>query len=440
MPQSRAIPVTIALIPLDEEIPVRELARDLSAELSAWGRVDTIDGSIVDGREDAGGVQVFGPLLDRIETANDQVVMSADPIRNRTPWTDFCLQQADRILAVGRGGTATEDEAGLAALRACDLVAWNVREGSGALSAWAEVLEPIETHAIREQSAEADIARVARRLAGRSVGIVLSGGGARAFSHIGVLEELEAAGLEIDRVAGVSMGAYIGGMFAMGLDAEEIDARCYEEWIRRNPIGDYTLPRRSLIRGDRARTMLRRTFGEVWIEELPRGFFCGSAELRSGELVLSRWGPLWDAVATSFAIPVLGPAQVRGRRILVDGSLVDNLPVSEMAALGEGPVIAVDIKATVERPPAASRRRAGANDSGAERELRTPSLGETLARVLLIGSRNTSESARRHADWTITPRNDGVGLLEFHQLDQAREAGRAAARAALEKVPEGLLV
>jgi predicted acylesterase/phospholipase RssA len=285
----------------------------------------------------------------------------------------------------------------------------------------------------------ADVARAARRLAGHSVGIVLSGGGARAFSHIGVLEELETAGLEIDRVAGVSMGAYIGGMFAMGMDGEEIDARCYEEWIRRNPIGDYTLPRHSLIRGDRALTMLRRTFGEVRIEELPRSFCSGAAELRSGELVVSRWGPLWDAVATSFAIPVLGPAQIRGRRILVDGSLVDNLPVAEMAALGEGPIVAVDVKATVERS-ASSDRRKRPHDVDGEPELRTPSLGETLARVLLIGSTNTSENARRHADWTITPRSDGVGLLEFHQLDQAREAGRTAAREALEDVPEGLLV
>jgi NTE family protein len=437
VPQSRAIPVTIALLPLDRRIPVRDIGADLSAALSEWGRVDVIDAAIASAGQ--GDLAVFGPLLDRVESANDQVVMVADPIRSGTPWTEFCLQQADRILAIGSGGEAIEDGRLGAVLRGCDLAGWNVEAESGALSDWAAALEPIETHAIHEPTMEADVARVARRLAGRSVGIVLSGGGARAFSHIGVLEELDAAGLEIDRVAGVSMGAYIGGMFAMGMDVEEIDARCYEEWIRRNPIGDYTLPRRSLIRGDRAIAMLRRTFGEVRIEELPRSFFSGAAELRSGELVVSRWGSLWDAVATSFAIPVLGPAQVRGRQILVDGSLVDNLPVSEMAALGEGPVIAVDVKAQVKRPPAGSRQRTNGDESGAERELRTPSLGETLARVLLIGSTNTSENARRHADWTITPRSEGVGLLEFHQLDQAREAGRIAAREALEKVPEGFL-
>jgi predicted acylesterase/phospholipase RssA len=132
---------------------------------------------------------------------------------------------------------------------------------------------------------------------------------------------------------------------------------------------------------------------------------------------------------------VIGPAQVRGRRILVDGSLVDNLPVSVMASLGEGPVIAVDVKASVERPP----RPTGQSAERPADELRTPSLGETLARVLLLGSSNTSESARRHADWTITPRADGVGLLEFHQLDQAREAGRAAVREALENAPKSIV-
>ena len=86
---------------------------------------------------------------------------------------------------------------------------------------------------------------------GKSVGVVLSGGGARAFSHIGVLEELLGAGVTVDRVLGVSMGAYVGALFAMGLDIDEIDARCFEEFVQRRPLGDYTIPRYSLIRGER---------------------------------------------------------------------------------------------------------------------------------------------------------------------------------------------
>lgn len=434
LPQTRAVPVTIALVALDERAPVDELGRRLAHALGAWGSAEALDDANTQHSADQ-PLAAYAPLLDRAEAANDQVVLIGGSVASPDPWTDFCLQQADRILAVGSGGEPPPPEERRLELRGCDLVAWNVDRGSGAISAWAEAIQPGETHALWSETIDPDIERTARRLASRSLGIVLSGGGARAFSHIGVLEELEASGFVIDRVAGVSMGAFIGGMFAMGMSGDEIDARCYEEWIRRRPLGDYTFPRHSLIRGDRARAMLKRTFGSTAIEELPRSFFAGSAELRSGELIVSRWGPLWDAVATSFALPIIGPAQVRGRRILVDGSLVDNLPVSAMAAVGEGPIIAVDVKASVERPP----RPAGRSAELPADELRTPSLGETLARVLLLGSTNTSESARRHADWTITPRSDGVGLLEFHQLDQAREAGRAAAREALENVPKSIV-
>ena len=191
---------------------------------------------------------------------------------------------------------------------------------------------------------------MARRLAGTSVGIVLSGGGARAFSHIGVLEELTAAGVTIDRIAGVSMGAVIGALFAMGHDADEIDAICFEEWVQRRPLRDFTVPRHSLIRGERFQSMLHRTFGTRLIEELPRSFMCGSAELRSGRLEITRYGPLWEAVGFSINLPVIAPPQVRGRKLFIDGSLVDNLPVKAMADMGEGPIIAVDVKATPKRP------------------------------------------------------------------------------------------
>ena len=433
LPQTRAVPVTIALVALDERAPVGELGRRLARALGAWGSAEALDDANTQHSADQ-PLAAYAPLLDRAEAASDQVVLIGGSVASPDPWTDFCLQQADRILAVGSGGEPPPPEERRLELRGCDLVAWNVGRGSGAISAWAEAIQPGETHALWSETIDGDIERTARRLASRSLGIVLSGGGARAFSHIGVLEELEASGFVIDRVAGVSMGAFIGGMFAMGMSGDEIDARCYEEWIRRRPLGDYTFPRHSLVRGDRAKAMLKRTFGSTAIEELPRSFFAGSAELRSGELIVHRWGPLWDAVGTSFALPIIGPAQVRGRRILVDGSLVDNLPVSVMASVGEGPIIAVDVKASVERPP----RPAGRSAERPADELRTPTLGETLARVLLLGSTNTSESARRHADWTITPRSDGVGLLEFHQLDQAREAGRAAAREALENAPKSI--
>ena len=426
-----ALPATIAVVALDGRAPATELAHHLAAELGRFGRVGLLDGRLPEaartGAAAHGGtatavladtVAVHAPVLDAALARHDQVVLLAGG--SGPGWTEFCLQQADRILAVGSGAA---EPAPRRELRGCDLVGWNTPPGSGLLAGWAQALEPAATHVVRSASVGADVARLARRLTGRSVGVVLAGGGARAFAHIGVLDELLAAGVTIDRVGGVSMGAFVGALFALGHGPEEIDATCFDEWARRRPLRDYTVPRHSLIRGDRCRAMLRRCFGDVAIEELPRGFYSAASELRSGELVVFRSGPLFDAVGASMAIPVLAPALIRDRQILVDGGLVDNLPVAPMAALGEGPVIAVDIKATFERPAAAPGR------------VHPPSLGEVLARVLILGSADTSANARRHADWTIVPRDPGIGLFEFHQIDAAREAGRAAAREALGGAP-----
>ena len=416
-PKARPHPATVALIGFDERMPATDLGRRLGDALGQLTSTTVLDGTEV---PETGA---YAPLLDRTEAGSELVLLCA-----ATPgdWHTFCIQQADRILVLSSGGPLPTDF-DAAPLRGCELVAYDVERGTGALDAWTQALDPIESHALRLAELDADLARIARRLTGRSVGLVLSGGGARGFAHIGVLEELAGAGVVIDRVAGVSMGAVIGGLFAMGLDADEVDERCFEEFVQRRPLRDYTLPRYALIRGERFEAMLHRTFGTVAIEELPLGYLCACAELRSGSLEVLRSGPLWEAVGLSMCLPIVAPPQVRGRALFVDGSLVDNLPVETMADLGEGPIVAVDVKASVER----------AGGRAAPRE-RPPGIAETVMRVLLLGTANTSEAARRHADLLIKPRAEGVGLFEFHQIDAAREAGREAAREALEVAPAAL--
>jgi hypothetical protein len=310
---------------------------------------------------------MYGPLLDRAEAAHDMILLVGGFALQNEPWMTFCVQQADRILAVTGGGPVPPALSRYPELQACDLVAYDTAPRE--LDGWATALHPVESHVIRETEFGADIARTARRLSGTSLEIVLSGGGARAFSHIGVLEELTAAGVTIDRVAGVSMGAVIGALFVMGHDVDEMDAICFEEWVQRRPLSDYTVPRHSLIRGERVLSMLHRTFGTCLIEELPRSFICCSAELRSGRLEIARHGPLWEAVAFSICLPIIAPPRLRGREMFIDGSLVDNLPIKPMADMGEGPIIAVDVKAAIDRSkdgPTVARARGRSTAAAAE--------------------------------------------------------------------------
>jgi NTE family protein len=252
-----------------------------------------------------------------------------------------------------------------------------------------------------------------------------------------VLEVLLDAGVPVDRVGGVSMGAFVGALLASGHDSESIDACCYEEWVRRNPLNDYTIPRSALIKGRKVQAMLDRVFGEVRIEELSRSLYCACVELRTSTLRIDRDGSLADAVAASIALPLIAPPIRREQSLLVDGSLLDNLPLAPMSSTGEGPVLAIDIKGDESallasdpngEPPLAGEARGG----------RLPALTETMARIALLSSANTDEAARLHADMTIKVHVSGVGMLEFHQIDQARAAGRTAAARALEGAPQWL--
>ncbi|MGA8746348.1 MAG: DHA2 family efflux MFS transporter permease subunit [Solirubrobacterales bacterium] len=459
------LPVTIAIRALDRSLPLLDLADGLSRELCAHGSVAVLyrtagappESRLVDsvsGATDSEGSAHFAPLIERCERDHDRVLMVCDSGAD-TEWNRFCLSRADRVLALASAEDTPDDgssvrhpelRAELERLWGCDLVLYRVRSDAVGRGGWVEAIAPRSIYSVAGGAGEpADLARVARRLAGAGVGVVLSGGGARAFAHLGALDVLLDAGLCVDRVGGVSMGAFIGGLLACGRDAAEIDAYCYEEWVRRNPINDYTVPRSSLIKGQKAEAMLERTFGDARIELLSRSFYCASVDLRAARLVIDRDGPLAEAVASSMALPLIGPPHRREGSLRIDGSLLDNLPLEPMAQAGEGPILAIDVRGS-ESPrqagggPASVRSGDGTApaDEVPRAPRRLPALPETMARIALLSSTNTGESARRYADLTIPCHVPGVGLLEFHQIDQAREVGRRAALAALKDAPEWL--
>ena len=404
---------TLALLPLHGGLPLREIADGLFRELSIAGPATLFDAPSCETEAEEAA------RLERYERHRDHVLLLAeDP---GSEWGGFCLRHADRVVAVAGDAPLPGWAISAPALRGCDLVLDSVRPEL--LEAGLSTLRPRAHHRLVTGAERAgSIARAGRRLAGQAVGIVLSGGGARAFAHIGVLEELIGAGVAIDRVGGCSMGAWIGGLLAQGMEPDEIDARCYEEWIRRRPF-DYRLPRHSLLRGERGRRALERNFPGA-VEELPLDFFTISADLVTREQVIHRGGPLFEAVGASMALPGLVAPHRVGEQLLVDGGVLNNLPVDVMAATGEGPVIATDVTGRFEPPPA---------DTGEQ-----PGFGETLTRALLLGSADTERIAHTHAALVIAPDSDGVGLLEWHQLDRLREAGRRAAAEALATAPPAI--
>jgi predicted acylesterase/phospholipase RssA len=379
------------------------VAETMARTLGRWGSIATLDGSglVPDG---------YSAAADEAEERHGHVLLvdgGADP-----RWSAFCRRQADRVLVVVG---AERGAHGLAPGAELLLVGVPPDRIGGLLDAHA----PRAHHVVPEGEGFADgIARVVRRLTGRSLGVVLSGGGARGFAHIGALGALADAGFVLDRIGGCSMGSLIAGLAACGRDSDAIAASCRDELVRRSPFNDYTLPRVALIRSRKAGVMLDRLFGETLVEELERPLFTVSADLLSSRLVVHRRGTVASAVGASMSIPGVAPPVRRLGGLLVDGGVLNNLPVDHMAETGEGPVVAVDVIRRLEAP------RDG-------EELPLPSITETLARATVLGSVERAERNRALARLVIAPDVQDVALREWSALERAVDAGRRAAEDSL---------
>ena len=349
--------------------------------------------------------------LDGAEREHAFVVLAA---AGDEGWTAFCTRQSDRrVVLVTEGATEAPGVPAGADLVFADGVSRDV------VISLLDVLEPRAHHHLDPGGSSAAIARVARRLAGRALGVVLSGGGARGFAHIGAIAALREAGFVIDRIGGCSIGSFIAAMHALGLDPEEMRSRCQDELVRRSPFNDYTLPRVSLIRSRKAGRMLERIFGDEMVEALPISLFTISADLLASRTVVHRRGLVLEAVGASMSIPGLVPPLSRPGRLLVDGGVLNNLPVDVMSSDDEGPIVAVDVI-----------RRLDELDASVAPAL--PSITETLSRATVLGSVERAERNRKLADLVVTPDVQDIALREFSALDRAAAAGREAMLVALE--------
>lgn len=365
--------------------------------------------------------------LDRAERDHDRVVLVADGAvaGPDLAWRDFCLRQADAVVLVANGDAPLPAEPVTPApARSPDLVLMGGQAGPDQRAAWVA-----RTDAWQLTVVDGDIALglrpLADRLGGRALGLTLAGGGARAFAHIGFLRELEDSGLYVDRVAGSSIGAIIAAEHAWGRDGAQLEEICYAEFVRRRPFSDWTLPAQSLARGRRMREGLLRTLGDSVFEGLPRQLHAVSTDLVTRTRQVHRRGSVVDAVNASAHLPVLlPPIPDDSGRLLIDGGVLDNLPVDLLTERDEGPVVAVNISM------GGSGGGGGRSRTGRPR---VPALGETLLRTMMIGSGGAVAAARARGAWVVTPPTMGVGLLEFHQLDRMVQAGRVAAHALLDQ-------
>jgi NTE family protein len=425
---------TIGVVSRRASRSAERTARALADALAAYGSVDMLeppaDGSELS-REEA--TRRLGSTLDSAEAAADWVLLWADG-RSGDGWLSFVLDQSDRVVVVVDEERPVRWDGHLPTLggRRCDLAIVN----AGPSLEWWTTFEPASHHLVGSDPNRLALAPLARRVAGRSLGLVMGGGGARGVAHFGVYETLVEAGVPLDRFGGTSAGAISAGAFAMGMPAEEAMVLARRLLTRSGIVSDYTIPAVSLVRGDRIERAGNQFYGDRLIEQLPKGFFSVSADLVTGQEVVHRRGSLWRAVRASISIPGLMPPVRDGDRVLVDGGLMNNLPADVMAEDPDGQVICVDLRRVYTpsrgfgllpvQPPAIVRRLV----AGTDEEL--PAIQDTLMRSIdLAASARPFEGVPNIAA-VVRPDVSAIGLLNFKQFDDAVEAGRVAARRALD--------
>ncbi|HEY9112388.1 MAG TPA: patatin-like phospholipase family protein [Rhodanobacteraceae bacterium] len=434
--EATSAPRTLAILPFDPGLDVHAFAESLQRQLLAWGECTLIDARLGHNHD----TDWF-----TAREAESRFVLYVDD--GDASWRRLCRRQADALLLLvdaehaptlaphaadgaapaGPFPAAPESDPDLTHHRPRHLILRHPpgKFVYGAARAWRAQLGDGELHHHHWRRRD-DIARLARLLSGHSTGLVLSGGGARGFAQIGVIQALRESGIAIDAVVGTSVGAIIGAGIAYEWDDAKMREACRRAMVDGKPLRDWTLPLVALTRGARTTMLLREAFGEIDIEDLPIRFACVSADLTLGATAVHREGLLWRWLRASSAVPGILPPLFHGGHVYVDGAVINNLPTDILAEENHGHVIAVDIGAD-------DTLRAGVDEPASpplptlwtERRTlhRRPSAFAILVRAGMVNSETGSARRREMADLLLRPDMQRIGLFDWHEFDRAIDIG-----------------
>ena len=379
-----------------------------------------------------------------LEGSYDHVIYIADP--ELTEWSKKALRQADLVLCVGRHGDGVsrhpnllehfaEQLHGKGTLRL--VLAHEGRPPYDGTRAWLEPRPWIEMHhhvsltaAGKPRGALAgDYPRLVRFIRGEAIGLVACGGGAYSAAHIGIFDALAEAGIEFDIVGGTSGGAAMTAALARGVTPDEIERRTQDIFIARKALRRWTWPRYSLLDHGEFDRALADHFTSIDIEDLALPYFAVATNLSRNITHCIRRGPLWLAVRTSAAIPaMLPPVFTADGEMLVDGCVVENVPIRTMLGLKSGPNIVIDfaspdmVRYDIDSSALPSRGQLIARIlSGRRRGLPVaPGPHSVLMRALML---NRPDYARDlgHSDILIVPPIPaGISPLDWHRHRELR--------------------
>lgn len=428
----RAEPKVFALLSTSPTIDLGHRARELQHALTALG----VSSAVVDDS----ALEWPGPKFDALEAEHDVVLLTAR--LSDADWARRAMGRADRIWMMARADARPslplmpDDPSPAARLKLIDVVM--VHHGGDRRAAtpqdWVDAADAARCFHWRQGDGR-DVRHLARVMSGRSIGLVLSGGGARAYAHVGAVRAFRDAGLEFDFFCGASMGGIVAAGAAMGWSDDELEHRMRKAFVETNPLSDWTLPVVSMIKGHKVDRRLQEHFGETEISDMARPFFCVSSNLSDGTVCVHRSGLVREALRCSIAIPGLLPPIVRRGDVLVDGAVFNNFPVQELRAFHRGANFGCDVTRTnaiaatdFVDPPGFLHwaMKNGLSDP--------PPIASLLMRAATVTTSEQHAKFRDKVDLLVLPDID-LDLREWRRFDDAASAGYEAAVQALQRTP-----
>ena len=427
----RTAPKVFALVATSPSIDLALRAEALKKSLERLG----VKSRIVEEEE---GDEKPSAFFDTLEAENDVVILISTMGDN--PWYRLSMRQADRIWVVARADAKPsyplfpEENSPAQSLKlvdvlllhhgaerkACRPADWLRAAGAARIFHW---------HQVAGEHCD----RLARTIAGRSVGVVFSGGGARAYAHIGVVRAMRELGIPIDFAGGASMGAVVAGCVAMGWDDDEIDYRIRKGFVESNPLGDWNIPVVGMVKGHRVDARLKEHFGGAEIGDLELPFFAVSTNLTDGAYRVHRQGLLRHALRATIALPGILPPVIEEGEVLVDGAVLNNFPSDVMRELQRGFVVGCDVARAPEGLDASEFVDAPNFFGWVAKHgfSSAPPIAGLLMRSATVSV--NPNAGRELVDVLVLPDLKDIELRDWKAYDEAVEAGYLAAKTALKE-------
>ncbi|MFI4918704.1 MAG: patatin-like phospholipase family protein [Legionellales bacterium] len=450
------------LIPASNFKNLADFSHQFIEKLSQYGDILLLTQNSFDEIHGTGAAQTSldsaksAEIISWIQTLESKyrfIVFVADQINS---WAYRCLRQADKILLVGQlSDSPLLNELEKAVFLNKKSMGSNVElvllansdtQLAYGTKNWFYQRDLARHYNIRRNK-ESDMNSFIRLITGNGIGLVMSGGGARALAHIGLIRALEELHISVDYIAGTSMGALIGGCLALEMDHQTILDTLADLFHKFNKKIDYTLPISAIIKAKLLGQLMRNGYGEqTMIEELWKKFFCVSTDISANELYVHQDALLWKAIRSSIALPTIFPAtHDRNNHIHVDGGILNNLPVDIMLEkINGGKIIASSLQIRHHIP---TLKYEDDTTSGwylflkhillpkiwrIEHKKNFIALTTVMHESMLLGSSKHQQEMEKLADYNVVLDIDNFSLLNFKPIRKIAELGYQQAMRALE--------